>query len=366
MLRAAVCANGFVTKALVVILALTLGGCASIPKGKERVALVDELVARQEFKKIQRVLRDIDVEDPEFEALVIRRRAMRPLIHQFEQYTLAQVRALQVSDQWPRALALLREAQTKLDDSDVLAAAEIAFFEARDARLEAIQQQIDLLEGENQFNKTPLVEKVVAIHPTGIKTRWQQFRHERKNSELAQDLLNCGNQALDNQQLDLAEACFAMVKVLAVGEDVSLQLAAIAKERQRLVDQADAIAAAKVREQQQQVEHQIWELKEQYRHLAAAQWLTAAKQTLVQLRLLSPDDQEAKQWALALQAQIDHQVAEGIRKGQALYSHGKLQEALGTWQDAAHLDPENPILQGHIARAERFIQKLERLNQDKS
>ena len=348
-----------------VLAALVISGCATVPTGKAKLELIDQLVAQQEFKRIQQLLSDIDTSDPEFEALVIRRRAIRPLIAQFEEYTVAHAKALQKQDMWPQALAVLQEAQDKLSNSAVLRQAENEFFAQRNQRLDTIRQQIGLLEGQIQADKSPLVDKIVAIHPTGIRTRWEYFQHQRKSKALADDLMNCGNQALQRQEFDLAEACFTMVRALSVDVDVSPHLALINEQRE-IAAQA-AIAAAKVEQRQHQrlQQEKTAHLKEQYRQLAAAGWLVAAKQTLVELRLLVPDDKEVRGWATALQANIDEQVAQGIREGQALYSNGKLEEALTTWQIAAELDPDNAVLQGHIARAERFIQKLQRLNGEK-
>lgn len=357
----------------VIFISIILTGCISAPVGKARVELVDQLVTEQEFSRIQELLNDIDVKDPEFEALGIRRRAIRPLIAQFEQHTIKQVAALQARDLWPQALDMLKDARNKLPDSKVLQQAEADFFQQRAARLNAIQQQISLLEGQGQNEKMPLVDKVVAIHPTSIRTRWQHFQHRRKNKILVHDLMICGNQALEQQRLELAEACFAMVRALSVDMDnlslqtnVETRLAAVAKQRQLHEQQAEEIAQATMDKQRRERERQILELKAQYHDLAEAGWLVAAKQTLVQLRLLSPDDEELRQWAGVLQVKIDLEVEWGIRRGQALYSRGQLEEALDAWEHAAQLDPDNPVLQRHIARAERFIHKLERLNHDKS
>ena len=179
----------------VVVLLLPFTACVNMPKGKEKVALVDQLVVEQEFDRIQRLLDNIDTQDPEFEALVVRRRAIRPLISQFEQYTVERAQALQAQDLWPQALDMLQDAQSKLPDSDKLQQAEKEFFIQRAARLATIQQQIELLEGRSQADKSPLVEQIVAIHPTGIRTRWQYFQHERKSKALAGNLMTCGNQA---------------------------------------------------------------------------------------------------------------------------------------------------------------------------
>ncbi len=336
--------------------------CVSVPTGKEKVELIDQLVSEHEFSKIKNLLENIDTRDSEFEALVIRRRAIRPLIVQFEQYTVRKASQLQQQDQWPQALALLNQSQQKLPDSEVLQQAEENFYQQRSARLDQIREQIDLLEGEKQLDKTPLVEKIVDIHPTGISSRWQSFQHQRKNKALASELMTCGDKALAGQKLDLAEACFSMVRALYPEFQVDQSLAEIAKTRIQQANKAEEIAQLKADQEEKQRQQQISVLRDQYQYLAAAQWLVAAKQTLAELRVLAPGDSEVLKWAQELQTVIQTQVEEGIHRGQALYSHGKLEQALDAWESAAELDPDNPILQGHIARAERFLQKLQRLD----
>ena len=73
-------------------------------------------------------------------------------------------------------------------------------------------------------------------------------------------------------------------------------------------------------------------------------------------------DREVVQWQSELQAAIRQQIALGIQKGQALYSQGRIQQALDIWRATARLDPENRVLQEHIRRAERFLGYLQRLD----
>ena len=344
---------------------LWLSACTTIPTGKHKLELIDRLVAEQEFNQIERLLIDINTSDPEFESLAIRRRAIRPLMVQYEQYNIRQAALLQAQDQWPQALALLRGAQQKLPRSEALRTAVNQFFRQRAQRLAQIQRQIGLLEGENHLNKTPLLTKILDIHPAGVGGRWRQFWHRRQSQSLAKDLLECGDHALAVQQLDLAEACFAMAGALSSAVDVSPQLATINRQRLLLEQQAEANAKTEFQQRQQQFQQQsqqqIAALKQQYQHLIAAEWLVAAKQILDQLQILAPESEQGRQWAKDLQWLFDQHIDQGIRRGQALYSHGQLKDALAAWQDTAQLDPENPVLQAHIERAERFLRKLQRL-----
>ncbi|MGQ9425909.1 tetratricopeptide repeat protein [Gilvimarinus sp. F26214L] len=348
--------------------AILLSACGTLPTGKERLELVEQLVAQREYAEAEAVLANIDARDPEFEALVVRRRAIRPLIAQFEENTLRRLARFKAADEWPAAEAVLQDALDKLPDSEALRSAEDAFYEDRVARLDQIEQQMLLLRGEHLSAQSSLVKEASEIHPAGLKTRWQAFRHGREAEKLARDLSSCGQRALDEGRFDLAESCLKMAASLTGDEETAARLALLDKERER-----EEVAAAERARAQAQAEREarvarktehVGQLKARYRRLIDAGWLAAAQEILTELQSQVPEDADVLSWSEDLRAIVDQHVAAHIKEGQSLYSQGQLHEALAVWQEAAKLSPGNPVLEAHIARVERFISKLERLDNE--
>lgn len=350
------------------LLAAMLSACSTMPTGPERVARIDELVAHREFAQAEALLADIDARDPAFEALVVRRRAIRPLIVQFEENISAQVAELKLADEWPQAEALIQQARDKLPESEALRKTERRFYADRDERLEQIDREVSLLRGEHLAAKAPLVDMAQEVHPRGMKTRWQAYLHDRETEKLAQELGRCGELALEESRYDLAESCLRMAVALTEDESTAKRLAAL---QQRGVE-AQAETAARTKAEQQaeaaarvaRKTEQVGQLKARYRDLVEAGWWAAAKEVLAELQEQVPDDPDVVTWTGEFQRVVADRVEANIKEGQALYSRGRLHEALAVWQDAAKLAPENPVLQAHISRVERFIAKLERLNKD--
>lgn len=355
-------------KVAALILAAVLSACSIVPMGPERVARVDELVARREFAKAEKLLADIDARDPAFEALVVRRRAIRPLIVQFEENTIERVDELKAADEWPGAEALLYRALQKLPTSEALQMAEERFYADRGERLEQIDREISLLRGEHLAAKAPLVEMAEEVHPKGIKTRWKAFVHGREAQQLAEDLARCGKHALEEGRYELAESCLKMASTLTDDDATSAQLVTL--QRRRAEEQTQAIARAKAEREAEAAARsarkteQVGQLKARYRDLAEAGWWAAAKEVLSELQAQAPKDADVVAWSQDLEKIVAQRVQANIEEGQALYSRGYLHEALAVWQDAAKLAPENPVLRAHISRVERFIAKLERLDKD--
>jgi acetolactate synthase regulatory subunit len=355
-------------KIAALILVAALSACSTMPVGPERVARVDELVARREFAKAEALLANIDARDPAFEALVVRRRAIRPLVVQFEENTVARVAELKALDEWPRAETLLYEALQKLPDSEALQIAEQRFYADRGERLDQIDREISLLRGEHLAAKAPLVEMAEEVHPKGIKTRWKSFLHGREAQQLAEELARCGEHALEEARYELAESCLKMASTLTDDAATSAQLAAL--QQRRADEQAQAVARAEAEREAETAARtarkteKVDQLKARYRDLVEAGWWAAAKEVLAELQAQTPKDPDVIAWSQDLEKVVADRVQANIEEGQSLYSRGYLHEALAVWQDAAKLAPENTVLQAHISRVERFIAKLERLNKD--
>jgi len=344
-----------------IALLLLLAGCARMPTGSERVAMVDDLVMQQEFARAQKLLENLQAEDEAYAELRIRRRALRPLIAQYETNILRRAKTLQENDEWPAALELLEQASAKVPASEPLAAAKDEFFREREERLEKIGRQLDLFEAQHLADKSPLVEKRLAVNPESWRNRWRTFLHNVETERLAQDLVLCGERALKAEDFELAESCFTMVETLTDELDVTPHLALLEERREQARLERERLAAERERQRQAELAARVEQLKSRYQQLIAAGWWVAARDTLQELQERAPDDDQVVLWRQELQQTITSRVDQAIRRGQSLYSRGHLREALVVWREAQELDPDNAELQSHIARVERFINKLNRL-----
>ncbi|MEX1032192.1 MAG: tetratricopeptide repeat protein [Cellvibrionaceae bacterium] len=349
-------------------LVVLISACSSLSTGPERLVLVDQLLALEEFGEARQLLVETDSNDPEYEALRLRHDALEPLIVQFEENTVWRLRQLQEADEWSAAEALLDESLAKLPQSDALRVAETSFYSDRAARLAEIDRQITLLRGEHLAAKTALVQQVAQVHPRSLTARWQAFRHGREAESLARELADCGAEALEESQFELAESCLTMAASLTEDQSIADRLAILQDRRDQEEAQAlarlDAERKAQQMSQRAQKAKHVNELKARYHQLLDAGWWQTAQDVLADLRAEVPRDSEVLAWSSELQIMIGQRVDVAIEQGQALYSGGQLQEALAVWREAAALDPDNPVLQAHIARVERFIAKLERLDPD--
>lgn len=341
-------AVGVIQKLTLLAYLLVAAGCATIWH-PNRLEQVEHLISQQEYARARNLLEDIDTRDSDYEAMVRQRRALGPLMQQLEQSTIEEAEQLQRQHQWEMALAVIDEGLARLPDSELLQQARIDLEQARESRVLALKNQFYLLQGKQLPAQAALLDQIVAADPENLRSRWQAYQLERQMEQVATGLDQCEEEALAAGEKRLAKDCRKVAKILAgepVAPKVSNPVASVAETESAV--QADKQA--------------LRQLKREYRDFVSAGWWLAAKSKMEELQQQAPKDRQIKKWSQSLQESIDKQVALGIKQGQALYSQGYLDQALEEWESAAALAPDNQELQDHIARVERFLANLGRLN----
>lgn len=345
-------------KRLLLLSALALlSACSQLPTHIDKAALVDQWVAQEQYRRADEILRELSSDDPQYPALERQQRALPSLIKQFEQKVLREVKGLAAQNHWVEAIAHLDEASQQLPPDTVLNKARKTLLAERKAYMVTLNLELDLLTARQLPARNAILEKMLAADPDSFWTRWKLYQQRRLGYELADVLLDCVDEAIAEQNLEEANICLEPVGTVAKGSQqqrLSLSQQRLARELQRKPDQ---LAQQKAKADRLQLQR----LKQEYRDMIAAGWWLAAREKMNQLQVHAPADTEVVKWLGELQQIISTQVELGIQQGQALYSQGFLQQALEIWRNTAELSPDNTVLQAHIQRAERFIEKLQRL-----
>ncbi len=344
---------------VLLLLAPLVLACSHFPRVIDRVALVDQLVQQQEFSRAQDLLADLDTSDPQFAELANRRRALHPLIEQFEANTIRESELLQAQQQWVEALAVLERGMQKLTGSEPLSRAREQLLQARTAYLDAIEAQLQVLQGRLLSQQAGLLAQRASAKPDNLVYRWQLLRQQQKSAGLVDHLLDCAEQPQADAQL--AADCLNVARSLDQSAAQAQRLARL--QRRREPAGGDSRPPRQTAQVDAGAQRQLQQLKREYRDLVAAGWWLAARDKMLELKARAPaSDKEVESWSLELQEIIDSQVQLGIKQGQALYSQGFLQQALHIWRRAADLAPDNVEVQAHIGRVQRFLQKLDQLH----
>jgi Flp pilus assembly protein TadD len=178
-----------------------------------------------------------------------------------------------------------------------------------------------------------------------------------------------------------AELAIAYHELLAAGE---LQAAQVALVRLRTLDPFEP--EFEIEERQLQVDlvrervRRKAELTEQYRTQISRGDLQAARASLLELRELDPFDPELEIEERQLEAGLtlqwrkarvrarggpdEEEVEQLIEAGRTAFAEERLETALVLWRQARRLDPGNERVRAYVERAERELERLEKLRDE--
>lgn len=344
------------------ITVLSGGGCTVLPGPVDRTALIDDLVQQQEFGRARELLSELDTRDPQYGELANRRRALRPLIQQYEESAIKKATAAQRKNRWQNALTTIDEALDKLLESERLSSIRKQMLLQRDSYIRDLEYQIQLIDSQSIPRKKRLLERRVNAAPDNVLYRLELYSHNQAVSTAMQDMITCTSEAQTEGNFNLSARCLRVAEALASkpSQEEKKVLAKLRRKQDKISDLQRLGDAQQARQQEQA---QLQRLKQEYRDLIAAGWWLAARDKMTELQARAPSgDEDIPKWLSELQQIIDTQVQLGLKQGQALYSQGFLAQALNVWRQTSALDPENPELIAHIARVERFLNKLKKLN----
>ena len=337
------------------LLLVLLGGCSFLQSfHSQSPEYIDTLIREQQYGKAQRLLEHISPSRPEQAALLARKKRLVSLIAQFESRTLAEVAELRRQNHWQKAEEKLAQARARLPDSPVLQKAGQEFIAARQRRIEQLNMQIDIHKGIWLRDVEPLLDAIVRTQPDDYERQQQLRQFRRDKARILKSLVRCAREAMAAELYETGRRCLNLADQIDSQNRYGKELQSARLKLQRhdhawhrkQIETSDAL---------------LKELKQGYSH-------DNLLRTSRHLQKLNSHNQTAdeKQYSALLQQELDKGIAQSMDAGRQLYSEGRIKEALNIWTRLREIAPDNEVLEAHIARAQRVLEKLQRLKQQPS
>ncbi len=356
-----------------------LQGCSSLARTPVTAADFQAAVAAEDFRTAASVLERLSL-DPGADDLSALREELSLAVERRKLEVLAEAEQLATQQQWHEALQLLQQWRLKLPASEELVNMAGQIEDSRDAFIDEQRLQLIHHRAAQLPDQLALLEKIQQADPGRLLSSWQLHSARQQGFKLVAELLDCAERSIRIGEIRRAEFCLDVVlpiansrqtKQIAAAQRIIAATkrqaekrrpaAAVRVERQRpskLTDQvqssesAAAIAAA---------DDQRRQMLADYEDAVAAGWWLSAREKLGELEAAWPQDPQVKRRRAELKRLIAEQVSSEIQRGQYLYSRGEIEQALQVWRKAKPLDPKNTVLLAHIARAKKFLAKLDEL-----
>ncbi len=337
---------------------------------------VDLLVEEDRYARAQVVLSHVPESHTDYSKIAALSAGIDKQAIVYEQQVLEEGRALEESGEWYRAKQYYQTALNNIPDSEKINVAFEALHFKQGARVAELELDLLLLQAEWLKNRVEIQDELALITPGSWLKEISWERDKEKSKKIAESLAELGGIALEQGDLAHAEKLLNLAWLLNPAPMVGDLKQAIEESLQLLAQQKQAIANEQLQfqaENERRQQHIVIESRERMRTILNASLLKAidnlelinALDYVARLKLLGDLNEREIAIAQRLASLLDRQVKESVAQGVEHYGLGQYIEAMNAWKNALALDPDNEQALEHIGRAERILEKLQRLRDSK-
>ncbi|MCW8127105.1 hypothetical protein [Microbulbifer halophilus] len=314
--------------------------------------------ARQQSAELGR-LRKLDTATPAQQQQI---KQLDSSLQQFEQNAIRTASRLEKQGDWYDAAQVFQAATGVLPDSRTLNKAQQQFLQRRQLREERVRMELAIHRGEQLLHNAEAYQRLRQLKGPDVLSWLEQKNFQRKCSNSVKALQHHAQQALQRENYALAQRALKVTRKL-YNHDPQQD-----EEQRKAIDHDLALANHRLRHSKRQTVRRAPKKKDSKRYIAELQQalkagdLQSARQHLSRLRQESPQDPHLQPLQSRFQAQLSTRVKIAIKRGNELYSKGKIQQAVGVWREVQALDPDNVELETNIARAEKVLENLKALS----
>jgi len=260
---------------------------------------------------------------------------------------------------WTDALGILDTAIARFPADDRLVAEKQSVLQRRERRRRYLEDQILASDAENQKKQIHWLEQLAQVQPDNLVLLSRQLYWEKILADKLEPLIECAEYHAE-RDTSLARRCFTLTAGLPVPAPSESRLALVDKKLRAI----EKIIAEKRRAKEEKArQDKVNALLEKARHANASQHYRKSLDILDEAAELQPENPEALKLRQQAWDMLKPQIEVLIKLGDRLYLNDQLEAAVGTWQAALTLNPDNEEIMARIERARTVIERLKTLRE---
>lgn len=333
-------------------LVFTISSCAYLPiNSATSVAKIEQLIEQRRFGQAQTLISEVPLNAPDYSVLIALQKNIEAQAAAYEKLTLEEAGKLEQQGQWYLAMELYQQGQKNLAGSARMKAAEQALQGKIDARVAALEFDLLMAKGEWLRQQLSYQSNLARLSPSQWLTGMKRGVIQRESKKVAEELNIFGHRAMDQGDFSLADSIFGLTLQLHPDPEIEAARTALGQKRRQAVvnNKRDTRRDLSISMEQALTEERLGEASR-----LAKQIKTLGK--------LSQNEQEVIQ---KLNLMIRQKVNANMELGVSHYGSGEYSRAIAAWQDVLDLEPDNSDATEHIARAERVLEKLQSLRENR-
>lgn len=341
--------------ALLIVIAYLTNGCAFLYTFDDQLEQrIDAWIAQQEYGKALTTLEQLRPTHVHYDQLQKKKQHILTLSKSFAEDTLRRAQQLTKNNQWQEADDVYHHGLEKIPDNKSLESAYLDFSKQRERYLNTLHYQLFIHKARWLNKSAGLQRELVRATPHDSTATRALQQHEEKVQRIYPELLRCGMDSLNLNELELAEQCLLLAEQLQPGGK-SLAILNQVQQQLGLLEKRQPATA---------VPRQTDELVDLSKQAMEKNNLKQAQKLFNQIPAKDYPLASVKQFKKVLEERIANNISQGIEMGRKLYSQGEVENALAVWNDLYELEPDNEQLASHIERATRVLNKLKMLKKN--
>jgi tetratricopeptide (TPR) repeat protein len=344
---------------LLLFLLFFLQSCAqpgSFDSERDRLEMLDQYLADQDFGKALTLIVDTPEEHPEAMVLEKKREMVMDALRSYEKQAVSRALKLERNNEWPAARLSYEEALEKSGHSKNLEDAEGAMLQRFRGRMDALELEELIVTAEWLQKKLPLLQDLHESDPADKAIHQRYSRAQNDAKEVARQLLQRGEQMLTEKNLVMAGRIIPLVVKLAPSP-------AADSEMNRLNRQLKEKTLKKQKDRKKHARKKDRKSMESFNKAMGTGDLSEAQRNLSRL---TPDTKKSVAAEL-MQERLDKEISEYVQEelsvGDSFYRAGKYEQAIKIWQAIIELEPENKTVKSKIERAKVIVEKVQSLRE---
>jgi tetratricopeptide (TPR) repeat protein len=318
------------------------------------------LILEQEYGRAQQLLVQypyLDTPDTRTE--------LNERISAYETVVLSDARTRESNDDLYGANELLVVALRKLPDSVRLIEYKSRLDAERAERLRENERRELLADAEYYVAQQEIYEEHLNLDAPSLVQRMKNRYSQQQAHELAAKLLACGEECLQQDDLDLADKCLNYARLINNTPEVSAALSQLeslrATQRQSDEKKTRVIQVKKEKRLARKHRDKTQEVLEKTEQALESNNLPAAYRIFRELPKGGNESSKVVAVRTRLNNAIQSKVREMTSEGDRQYRADHVVRAIRSWEGALELDPDNPELTERLERARKVLARLEEL-----
>ncbi len=353
------------------LLVLFAGGCTHLPdSGTISRMQINFWLAAGEYGNALAVLqRQVELH-PDDDSLREMLQTTQQRAYRYAQEKIARANELAQKNQWDRALQQIDDAQKRWPQSAVLRVVRDALETQRQQRIEQLQLELLLHEGESLLETARQHRELEQVNPGYLFLDWDLRKYQAKRRAVARKLFEAGIRVKEEGDYRLARHCLAMSQRLDDNQRIREALQELPKierveesEEYRPPQPQKKPVVQRISPKAKQ-RQKIERLLTKYARVRDRNDLVAARHIMLQMLKIDSRHPRVKELKVEQDQLVKKFVQRNMAWGDDLYSQERIEEAVDIWQAALQLDPENKELQNKLDRAKTALKTLQEIKQN--